>query len=41
LEHLPAVQFKLANIRKLKASNPAKHAAAFETLRALLNQNFR
>lgn len=38
LGRLPAVQFKLANIRKLKAANPAKHAAAFETLRALLNK---
>ena len=37
LEHMPAVQFKLANIRKLKAANPAKHSAAFETLRAHLN----
>jgi predicted nucleotidyltransferase component of viral defense system len=36
LERLPAVQFKLANIRKLKAANPVKHAAAFEILRAHL-----
>jgi predicted nucleotidyltransferase component of viral defense system len=36
LEHMPAVQFKLANIRKLKAANPSKHGAAFETLRAHL-----
>lgn len=37
LEHMPAVQFKLANIRKLKTTNPAKHAAAYETLRAHLH----
>jgi predicted nucleotidyltransferase component of viral defense system len=38
LEHMPAVQFKLANIHKLKAANPTKHAAAFETLRAHLHK---
>jgi predicted nucleotidyltransferase component of viral defense system len=37
LEQMPAVQFKLANIRKLKAANPTKHTAAFETLRAHLH----
>ncbi len=36
LERMPAVQFKLANIRMLKASTPTKHAAAFEKLRAHL-----
>ena len=38
LERMPAVQFKLANIRKLKASNPAKHATAFEALREHLSK---
>ena len=38
LERMPAVQFKLANIRKLKAANPAKHATALETLREHLSK---
>lgn len=32
LSLMPAVQWKLVHIRKLKASNPAKHAAQFEAL---------
>lgn len=33
---LPAVQWKLSNIRKLKQSNPAKHAAMLDALAARL-----
>lgn len=32
IEHLPAVQWKLANLRKLKQSNAAKHAAQLKAL---------
>ena len=38
LERMPAVQFKLVNIRKLKAASPAKHATAIETLREHLSK---
>ena len=34
-ERLPAVQWKLLNLRKLKAENPAKHAEQGEMLKAL------
>lgn len=37
LERLPAVQFKLANIRKLKVAKSAKHANALAALRAVLS----
>ena len=37
LSRLPAVGWKLANIRKLKASNPAKHSAMLATLAHRLN----
>ena len=32
LSRMPAVQWKLSNIRKLKAENPGKHALAYEAL---------
>lgn len=34
-ERLPAIQWKLLNLRKLKAENPAKHAEQGEMLKAL------
>ena len=34
-ERLPAVQWKLLNLRRLKAENPAKHAEQGEMLKAL------
>jgi predicted nucleotidyltransferase component of viral defense system len=38
LERLPAVQWKLENIRKLKAANPAKHRAALAALAEALKE---
>jgi predicted nucleotidyltransferase component of viral defense system len=38
LERLPAVQWKLENIRKLKAANPAKHRAALAALAEALQE---
>jgi predicted nucleotidyltransferase component of viral defense system len=38
-EKFPAVQWKLQNIRKLKASNPAKHREQLEALRSRLGVN--
>lgn len=38
LSRMPAVQWKLSNIRKLKASNPGKHASAYEALAARLRE---
>jgi hypothetical protein len=37
LQQLPAVQWKLANIRKLLSDNPAKHVKALEKLQAALH----
>ena len=37
LSRLPAVGWKLANIRKLKASNPAEHSAMLAALAHRLN----
>jgi hypothetical protein len=34
-ERLPAIQWKLLNLRRLKAENPAKHAEQGEMLKAL------
>jgi hypothetical protein len=36
LKNLPAVQWKLIHIRKLKKDNPKKHAALFKKLRDVL-----
>ena len=35
-ERLSAVQWKLLNLRRLKAENPAKHAEQGEMLKALI-----
>lgn len=37
LQYLPSVRWKLANIRKLKANNPTKHARQLERLKAALS----
>ncbi len=34
-ERLPAIQWKVLNLRRLKAENPAKHAEQGEKLQAL------
>ncbi|GAB6051504.1 nucleotidyl transferase AbiEii/AbiGii toxin family protein [Magnetospira thiophila] len=38
LQHMPAVKWKLQNIRKLKQSNPRKHAALLTILQEKLKQ---
>lgn len=38
LQHMPAVKWKLQNIRKLKQSNPRKHAALLAILQEKLKQ---
>ena len=37
INELPAVKWKLLNIKKLKESNPEKHSAHLENLRRKLN----
>jgi hypothetical protein len=36
IENLPALQWKLANVRRLKAKNPRKHAKMLDLLREKL-----